>query len=38
MAALMPKVMDSPMLHMIGEVVPAVAQPMIDCLRGKENE
>lgn len=35
MPDLMPKVMNSLMPHMIGEVVPLVAQPMIDYLKGK---
>ncbi|KPK24522.1 MAG: Fe-S oxidoreductase [Dehalococcoidia bacterium SG8_51_3] len=35
MPELMPKVMDNLMPHMIGDVVPLVAQPMIDYLRGK---
>ena len=32
---MMPRVMDNLMPHMIGDVVPLVAQPMIDYLRGK---
>jgi len=31
----MPKVMDSLMPHMIGDVVPLVTPPMIDYLTGK---
>ncbi len=38
MPDLMPKVMNSLMPHMIGEVVPLVTQPMIDYLRGKEQQ
>ncbi|UCE18672.1 MAG: FAD-binding oxidoreductase [Gemmatimonadota bacterium] len=37
MPDLMPKVMDNLMPHMIGDVVPLVTQPMIDFLRGKNN-
>jgi hypothetical protein len=36
MPELMPKVMDNLMPHMIGDVVPLVAQPMIDYLQGKK--
>jgi hypothetical protein len=36
MPELMPRVMDNLMPHMIGEVVPLVAQPMIDYLREKK--
>jgi len=35
MPELMPQVMDNLMPHMVGDVVPLVAQPMIDYLRGK---
>jgi hypothetical protein len=35
MPELMPKVMDSLMPHMIGDLVPLVTQPMIDYLTGK---
>ena len=35
MPELMPKVMDNLMPHMIGDVVPLIAQPMIDYLRKK---
>ena len=35
MPDMMPKVMDSLMPHMIGDLVPLVAQPMVDHLQGK---
>ena len=35
---MMPRVMDNLMPHMIGDVVPLVAQPMIDYLRGKNRD
>jgi hypothetical protein len=35
MPQIMPKVMDSLMPHMIGDVVPLIAQPMVDYLQGK---
>lgn len=38
MPDLMPRVMENLMPHMIGEVVPLVAQPMIDYLRGKKRQ
>ena len=37
MPDLMPGVMDNLMPHMIGDVVPLVTQPMIDYLRGRNN-
>jgi len=36
MPDLMPKVMDTLMPHMIGDVVPLVTQSMIDYLHGKQ--
>jgi hypothetical protein len=36
MPALMPKVMDNLMPHMVRDVVPLVTGPMIDYLRGTE--
>lgn len=36
MPEMMPKVMDNLLPHMIGDVVPLVAQPMIDYLTGKK--
>jgi len=38
MPELMPKVMENLMPHMIADVVPLVAQPMIDYLRGENQE
>ena len=38
MPEMMPKVMDNLMPHMIGDVVPLVAQPMIDYLRGRKQK
>jgi len=38
MPDLMPRVMENLMPHMVGEVVPLVAQPMIDYLRGKNGK
>jgi hypothetical protein len=35
MPQIMPKVMDSLMPHMIGDVVPLIAQPMVDYLQGR---
>jgi Fe-S oxidoreductase len=37
MPGMMPKVMDNLMPHMIGDVVPLITQPIIDYLRGKNN-
>ena len=36
MPQIMPKVMNSLMPHMIGDVVPLIAQPMVDYLQGKK--
>ena len=38
MPEIMPKVMDNLMPHMIGDVVPLVTQPLIDYLRGRNQE
>ncbi|GFP37610.1 hypothetical protein HKBW3S44_01286 [Candidatus Hakubella thermalkaliphila] len=38
MPDLMPKVMDNLMLHMIGDVVPLITQPLIDYLRGRDRK
>jgi hypothetical protein len=35
MGELMPRVVDRLMPHMVGDVVPLIAQPMIDYLREK---
>jgi hypothetical protein len=38
MPDMLPKVMDNLMPHMIGDVVPLVADPMNDYLRGKNKK